>query len=197
MTYDDEWKDPFEEEEEVLPRPPAALERRRRLRRKAQPLVPWWVWASGGLVVVLAIALLWTWALKAMQETQEPPTIAFTPTFTQPPPTATVAPTDTPLPAPPTDTPIPPTPTVADQVAIGAWVKVTGSGDAGLSFRAGPGLENVRLKILTDGAVLKVLDGPREDQGYTWWRLEEYVDGQAGVIGWTIDEFLEPTSPPQ
>jgi hypothetical protein len=60
----------------------------------------------------------------------------------------------------------------------------------------GPGLENVRLKIVSDGAVLKVLDGPRESDGFTWWRLEEYVDGQPGVVGWAIDEYLEPTSAP-
>jgi hypothetical protein len=85
---------------------------------------------------------------------------------------------------------------VADQIAVGGWVKVTGTSAAGLSFRAGPGQENVRLKILTDGVVLKVLDGPREDDGFTWWRLEEYLDGQAGVIGWAVDDFLEPTGAP-
>lgn len=194
MTFNDDWEDPSEEE--ILPKPPAAIERRRRRRRRTQTSLPWWVLASGALVVVLAIALLWTWALKAMKENKEPPTIAVTPTFTRSIPTATFTPADTPTPAAPTDTPQPPTPTVAAQITIGGWVKVTGTGDAGLSFRAGPGPENVRLKIVTDGAVLKVLDGPREDSGYTWWRLEEHVNGQAGVIGWAIDEYLAPTSAP-
>lgn len=196
MTFNDDWLDSSEEEEEALPISSAAVERRRRRRRRAQMNLPWWVLAAGSLVVILAIALLWVWALKAMQENKEPPTIAVTPTFTPPIATATPVPADTPTPVPPTDTPVPPTPTVAAQIAIGGWVKVVGTGDAGLSFRAGPGQENVRLKILADGAVLKVLDGPREDDGFTWWRLEEYVDGQAGIIGWSIDEYLVPASAP-
>jgi hypothetical protein len=195
MSFDDDWFDPSEEEE-TLPAPPAAVERRRRQRQRTQPLIPWWMLAIGGLVVVLAIALLWVWAWKAVQANKEQPTIAVTPTFTPAPPTATPTTPSLPSPPAPTDTPVPPTPTTPAQVAIGGWVKVTGSGDDGLSFRAGPGLENVRLKILNDGAVLKVLDGPRESDGYNWWRLEEYVDGQAGVVGWTVEQFLEPTAAP-
>jgi len=195
MTANDDWLEPSEKEE-ASPGPSAAVKRLRRHRRRARPLLPWWVLAAGGLVVVLAVALLWVWALKAMEEGKEPPAIAVTPTFTRIVPTATLAPADTSTPLPPTDTPVLPTPTALPQIAIGGWVKVGGTGDLGLSFRAGPGLENVRLKILTDGAVLKVLDGPRESDGLTWWRLEEYVDGQPGVIGWGIDEYLVPTSAP-
>ncbi len=195
MSFDDDW---LERSEEELPSPGqrVAIERRRRRRQRSQPLVPWWVLAAAGLVVVLAIALLWVWAWKAVQANKEPPTIAVTPTFTLPPPTATPTTPSLPTLAPPTDTPLLPTPTTPLQITIGAWVKVVGSGDAGLSFRAGPGLENARLKILNDGARLKVLDGPRESDGHTWWRLEEYVDGQAGVIGWTVEQYLEPTGAP-
>lgn len=193
MGFDDDWFDPSAEEE-TLPRPPTAVARRR--RRRTRPLVPWWVLAAGGLVVALAVVLLWVWAWKTMQANKEPPTVAITPTFTPAPPTVTPTLPSLPPPPTPTDTPAPPTPTTPLQVAIGGWVKVVGSGDAGLSFRAGPGLENVRLKILTDDAVLKVLDGPRESDGYNWWRLEEYVDGQAGVIGWAVEQFLEPTAAP-
>ena len=195
MSSNDDWLD-SPEEKEAAPRTPTAVVRRRRRRRRTQLPLPWWVLVAGGLVVVLAVALLWVWALKAMEENKEPPIIPVTPTFTRAIPTDTVAPADTPTPVPPTDTPLPPTPTVPVQITIDGWVKVAGAGAAGLSFRAGPGQENVRLKIITDGAVLKVLDGPREDGGFTWWRLEEYVDGQAGVIGWAIDNFLQPTSAP-
>ena len=192
MSFNDDWQDP--PEKEAQPQPPAAVERRRRRRKKT--IVPWWVLAAAALVVILAIALLWTWALKAVKENKVPPTIAATPTFTQPLPTVTFTPANTPTTASPTDTPIPPPPTLAAEIAVGGWVKVIGTGDAGLSFRAGPGQENARLKILTDGTVLKVLDGPREDSGFNWWRLEEYLDGQPGVIGWTIDDYLEPTNAP-
>jgi hypothetical protein len=158
--------------------------------------VPWWLVAIGGLVVVLAIVLLWTWALKAMEETKEPPTIAVTPTFTRAPATATPVPAAPTSPASPTDTAVPPTFTPVAEITVGGWVEVTNTAGAGLSFRAGPGQENARLKILAEGTVLKVLDGPREDSGFTWWRLEEYVDGQPGVIGWAVDDFLRPASAP-
>ena len=197
MAFDEDWQDPLEKDKNGLLSPPAAVERRRRRRRKARPLMTWWLIAAGALTIVLAIALLWTLALKAMKRTQEPPTVAVTPTFTQ------AAETAIPVPAAatptvqvqPTDTPIPP-PTIAAQIAIGGWVQVTGTNDTGLSFRAGPGQENARLKILTDGALLKVLDGPREDGGFTWWRLEEHIGGQPGIIGWTVDAFLVPASAP-
>ena len=195
MSLNDDWGDNSEGKEALEGRP-AAVVRRRQRRRRTQLPVPWWLLAVGGLVVVLAVTLLWVWALQAMEASKEPPAIAVTPTFTPVLPTDTVPSPDTPTPAPPTDTPVPPTPTVAAEIAVGGWVKVIGAGVEGLSFRAGPGLENVRLKVLTDGAVLKVLDGPREDQGFTWWRLEEYADGEPGVIGWAIDEYLEPTSAP-
>jgi len=195
MTVNDDWLDPFEEEESV-PGPSPAVERLRRRRRRSQPLLPWWLLAIGGVVVVLAIVLLWVWAAKAMKESKEPPTIAVTPTFTYVLPTVTLVPTDVLTPLPPTNTPIPATPAPPAEITVGSWVKVVGTGDAQLSFRAGPGLENVRLKIVGDGAVLKVLDGPHESDGYTWWRLEEYVDGQAGVVGWAADGFLVPTSAP-
>jgi hypothetical protein len=196
MTANDDWFEPFEEEEEeAVPGPSPAVERLRRRRRRAKPLLPWWLLAVGGLVVVLAIALLWVWAAKAMKESKEPPTIAITPTFTVVVPTATLAPTDVPTPLL-TSTPVPAMPTPPADIAVGGWVKVIGTGDAGLSYRAGPGLENVRLKIVKDGVVLKVLDGPRESDGYTWWRLEEYVDGQPGVVGWAVEDFLQPTSAP-
>lgn len=195
MSFDDGWFEPSEEEQ-PSPGPSAAIERRRRRRQRAQLLVPWWVLAAAGLVVVLAIALLWVWAWKAVEANKEQPTIAVTPTFTLPPPTATPTTPSLPTLAPPTDTPLRPTPTAPLQIAIGAWVQVVDSGEAGLSFRAGPGLENVRLKILNDGVRLKVLDGPRESDGHNWWRLEEYLDGQPGVIGWAVEQFLEPTSAP-
>ncbi len=206
MSVSDDWRDPSEEEE-ASPQPPAAVERLRRRRRRAQPLIPWWLLALAGLVVVLAIALLWVWAAKTMKESKDPPTIVVTPTFTQVIPTATIPPADTATPLPPTDTPVPPTPTTPAQVTVGGWVKVIGTGTLGLSLRAGWGQDNVRLKIVFDGAVLKVLPEeppgacgsggyPCQDDGFSWWRLQLYEDAQPTVIGWAIDEYLVPTSPP-
>ena len=87
---------------------------------------------------------------------------------------------------PPTATPIPPTPTPAT-VQTGARVVVTGTGEDGMSFRTGPGTKYIRVAVLKDGDLLKVVGGPEEADGFTWWRLE----AEDGTIGWAVGDFLE------
>ena len=94
----------------------------------------------------------------------------------------------TPTPAPPTATPLPPTPIPAT-IRPGVNVVVANTGEDGMSFRTGPGTKYVRIEVLKDGAVLKVVGGPEDADGFTWWRLQD----QAGTIGWGVEDFLEPT----
>jgi hypothetical protein len=95
---------------------------------------------------------------------------------------APVSPPSTPTPAP----------AVPQEIAIGIYVKVSGTGSSDLSFRAGPGTNYARLKIVAEGAVLKVLDGPSEADGYVWWQLQDVSDG---MVGWAVADYLEPTVP--
>jgi hypothetical protein len=90
---------------------------------------------------------------------------------------------------PSTSTPVP---AVPQEIAIGVYVKVSGTGGGDLSFRAGPGTNYARLKIVAEGTVLKVLDGPSEADGYVWWQLQGVSDG---VVGWAVADYLEPTVP--
>jgi hypothetical protein len=95
----------------------------------------------------------------------------------------------TPVLPPSTSTPVP---AVPQEVAIGVYVKVSGTGGGDLSFRAGPDTNYARLKIVAEGSVLRVLDGPMEADGYIWWQLQDVSDG---VVGWAVADYLEPTVP--
>jgi len=95
----------------------------------------------------------------------------------------------TPVPAPPTPTPVPAVPA---EIAIGIYVKVSGTGGTDLSFRNGPGTNYARLKIVAENSVLRVLDGPVEADDYVWWQLQDVSDG---VVGWAVADYLEPTVP--
>ncbi|HID63850.1 MAG TPA: hypothetical protein EYP49_14100 [Anaerolineae bacterium] len=95
----------------------------------------------------------------------------------------------TPVPSPAIPTPVPAMPA---EIAIGIYVKVSGTGGSDLSFRAGPSTNYVRLKIVAEGSILKVLDGPVEADGYVWWQLQDVSDG---VVGWAVADYLEPTGP--
>jgi hypothetical protein len=86
----------------------------------------------------------------------------------------------TPVLSPPTPTPVPAAPT---EIGIGIYVKVSGTGGNDLSFRANAGTNYARLKIVAEGSVLKVLDGPVETDGYTWWKLQDVSDG---MVGWAV-----------
>jgi len=93
------------------------------------------------------------------------------------------------VPPPSTSTPVL---AVPQEIAIGVYVQVSGTEGGDLSFRAGPGTNYARLKIVAEGTVLKVLDGPSEADDYVWWQLQDVSDG---VVGWAVADYLEPTVP--
>jgi hypothetical protein len=119
------------------------------------------------------------------ESTRDP--AAATPTI---PPVVTLEPTPTP---PPTNTP---EPTVPAALAPAVYAKVVGTEGAGVSMRAGPGTNNARLTVAPEDSVVLILDGPRADenqQDFVWW----FVRDADGNEGWTVQDFLEPTLPPE
>ena len=124
-----------------------------------------------------------------------PASVEPTPTPT---PTATVAlptpaPTVTPRVIPSPTAPAPPTPEAA--FAIGERVVIVSTGSSGVRLRAGAGLDFLTQGIYNDGDPFFVMPGsdpdttyPVENDGYTWWR----VRAADGLIGWTVQQFLEP-----
>lgn len=106
------------------------------------------------------------------------------------PPVVTLEPTPTPL---PTDTPVPSLP---DALVPGVYAKVVGTGSAGVSMRAGPGTNNGRLNVAAENSIVLILDGPRADenqQEYVWW----YIRDEDNNEGWVVQDFLEPSLPPE
>ena len=109
-------------------------------------------------------------------------------------PTATRPPTRTPLPTF-TPTPLPTlTPTPPGTIVIGGFVEVFDAGPQGLSFRSTAGLAGPRLRYLPDSTVMRVVDGPTESDGLTWWSLQNPDD--PNDVGWSAGDYLKPTNPP-
>ncbi len=97
------------------------------------------------------------------------------------PPTATAAPQPTATPAG-TVTPPP------DQIAVGAYVQISGTEGAGLRIRSAPGLNSDTVFRGEEAETFQVKDGPQQADGYTWWYLvAPYDDTRAG---WAAADFL-------
>ncbi len=119
------------------------------------------------------------------QATSQP--VAATSTI---PPVVTLPPTNTPV---PTNTPIPVAP---DTLTVGGYAQVIGTEGAGVSLRTGPGTNYAREEIAAEGAILLLLDGPRDDENledYIWW----FVRDPDGNEGWTVQNYLIPSLPPE
>jgi hypothetical protein len=144
--------------------------------------------------------LLWSGIL--MQTTGEVPTptaipatapVVSTPAAMATAAPPTVAPTSPPTPRPTTPPTAPPTvATTPTRVATpgiraGAAALVdTGSND-GLRLRREPGSAGVVLRSIRNGERVSVLDGPRDADGITWWRV-----AYAGDEGWVAGQYLKP-----
>jgi hypothetical protein len=148
--------------------------------------IPARVWALGVLVALVALAAFGLWGLmffggRLSGEEPTPTPIIWT---------AVPAPTATPL---STET-APPVPTTSPDIAIGRYVRVTGTGDVGLSLRAGPGSNYDRMDIASEGEVFIVIDGPKPSGGYDWWMVRD--PDNAEREWWAAGNFLEPVEHP-
>lgn len=77
------------------------------------------------------------------------------------------------------------------EIRAGGYVKVVNTRGQHLRARAGPGLDYQVQARFEEGARLLVLDGPREADGYTWWKVQD--DGQEG---WCAADWLQPAEGP-
>lgn len=160
-------------------------EAQRQTRAKGRRRLPLWPLAVILLLILAVFITLWNPFTPPTQ-----PTVEIIPTVTPALPTVAPLPTATPTPKPT------PTPSVPTEIGVGIHVKVINTEVDGLRFRWGPGLDTVTKKFVEDGAILKVLDGPEEADGLTWWRLEDPSEEDEDLkIGWAADEWLEPTLP--
>jgi len=150
----------------------------------------WWlgplIGVGVGLCGLIAIGLLiglkpFVTAANPIRPT--PLVITITPTPIVP--TVTARPTAT---LPPTQ---PPSPT-PEGLFISGNAIVAGTGSA-LRLRSDPGLQSTTLKTVSDGTRLIILEGPRDADGLTWWRLRDPVDG---AEGWAAQNYLTPATTP-
>ncbi len=175
--------------------------------RSSQEVWPKWMWVAAPVLVVFVVAGLW-WAIFSPAEPGrptpsatptarviEPPTKAATtlPTLNPATPAATVAllptlpkPTPT-LGAAITTTvaanPNPPAPVLA----IGSKAVVAATSMSGLNVRSGAGTGYPRVKTLPDGAVLEIIGGPKEAEGFTWYQVRD----QTGTTGWAAANYMK------
>lgn len=173
-----DWSDrPWEDPEKKDARPQA--------RRPRVKLPPWALLALlVGIIILLCVGLvLLVQALRNGGEEEA--------TATQPPAeTAEIMPTDTRSlftstpEIPPTNTVVLPieTPLATDvptEIRPGVQVVVQGTAGAGLNLRAEPSTQGQIVANAREGAVLTVVDGPQEANGYTWWQVRT-SDGKEG-----------------
>jgi uncharacterized protein YgiM (DUF1202 family) len=89
----------------------------------------------------------------------------------------------------PTQPPAPTAPpATGGKFTIGQTVVVTGTGKDKLSFRAGPGTDYKRVRVVKDGVKLTVIGGPEKADGFTWWQLK----APNGQVGWAVEDYLKP-----
>lgn len=107
----------------------------------------------------------------------------------------------------PTSTPvigltIVPTPTIfiteppvnSYKFKLGDFVQITGTSGDGLRLRSEPGRSYLVNFIGMDAEVFEVIDGPIEEDGFTWWHLEAPYDENR--TGWSVDEYLQLVTVP-
>jgi hypothetical protein len=107
----------------------------------------------------------------------------------------------------PTSTPIvrytwipSPTPLPTEAVAqgkgfqIGNFAQIVGTDGEGLRLRSGPGRSNSVNFIGLDNEVFRIIEGPVEADGFSWWRLEAPYD--ASRNGWSVQDYLQIVTSP-
>ncbi len=157
--------------------------------------IPWWLLAlvAAAFVcagLVLAAAVAYTRQADLPQATATAIVITAVPGGAQPGgdgPTPTAAATTA-----PTDTPPPPPP---GEVAVGGYVQVVGTGDAGfLNLRAEAGLNAPVNYLAIENEVFQVQAGPTSADGFTWWYLVNPTDSSR--YGWGVQNYLQVVQGP-
>ncbi|MGQ9681171.1 MAG: SH3 domain-containing protein [Anaerolineae bacterium] len=149
-----------------------------------------WVWIALPVGILVLIAALWF--LVIAPAGSAPPRATALPGTT-----ATLWPTLTPISvivpttaqgqaAPAPDATLAPV-AQPGAIQIGSRVVVVGTGERQLRVRQQPGLDTVTIKVVPDGTILVVVDGPVEASELTWWK----IDTQSGTTGWVAGKYLK------
>ena len=85
-----------------------------------------------------------------------------------------------------TSTPTPPPP--SSGISIGDWIQVTEK----VSVRYLPATDSKRLGVQYVGTKGKVIGGPAQGSGYTWWNIDYTVVPD----GWSVENYITETTAP-
>ena len=80
-------------------------------------------------------------------------------------------------------------------IFIGGYAQITGTSGDGLSIRSAPGRSNSIQFIGLDSELFKVVDGPVDNEGFTWWKVEAPYDSSRS--GWCVQDYLGVVVNPQ
>ena len=141
------------------------------------------VWVLGGALAFACLLFVVVLGMLTITRPAEEPVspataeleVLYAPTATETSPAAT--PTS---PAPPSPQP--------GVIMIGAHVQIEGTGGTGLRLRSEPGLNGQILMLGSEAEIFRVVDGPIELDGYTWWRLVGPADETRQ--GWAVSNYL-------
>lgn len=153
-----------------------------------------WLWLAAGALLglgALIAALLLGRMRGAAWSASHPAEPALT---LLPLPSATAAPALALTPQvtpPPSASPEPTLPQVP--LTLGALVQVAGTGGDGLRIREQAGLEAPIKFLGLESEVFQLIQGPVEQDGFTWWLLENPYDSDK--FGWAVSDFLRPLGP--
>lgn len=164
--------------------------------RDSAGYIPWWLLAlvaAGFLLaamLLLAIVVL-TRPSGLAQPTASAVVVTVPAGATFGPPTATLQSPPTAAPEEPSPTAPPPPPGV---VAVGAYVQVVGTGDAGfLNLRAEPSIDSAVNYLAIENEVFQIQAGPTNANDFTWWYL---VDPATNTrFGWAVQNYLQVVQP--
>jgi hypothetical protein len=136
-------------------------------------------------VFVFVILLGILWSARAKTIAQVPATallnIIEAPTQTPFAPAITLTPTLDPFSTPEAQTPV-------NEIKIGDYVQVNGTGGEGLRLHATAGVASEVDNVAMDAELLIVKDGPIDADGYFWWLLQDpYTEN---VVGWGVANYL-------
>ena len=143
-------------------------------------LVDPWVIAGSILAAFFLLGAL-LWVMGPVDRTPPPEFEGQAAITIIPRPTETPRPTATPL-------PITPTPEAGTGIRVEAFVKVEGTGGEGVRLREQPSLEAETNYLGVEDEIFRVVDGPREEDGYLWWKLEAPANPEK--TGWAVSNYL-------
>jgi hypothetical protein len=151
-----------------------------------------WLWpalaVAGVLILLVGSALLF-----GKQAPTQRPNVTGQATMGVPEPTPTGVGDPTPTANIPPTAVAPSAP--PDQIAVGGWAQVANT-RTGLRVRSEPSSGGRRLTVVPDGTKLRVVGGPVQANGYTWWQVEGFDQRNPSARGWCAGEFLVPTTAP-